>query len=306
MHALGDLIANRYVLCTRIAHGGMGIVFRARQCDLDRVVAIKVVRPELADNPRMVARFRREAIALSRVVHHNVVFLIEYGETDRGPFLVLPYLRGRSLGASLAVGSLSFRRIRTVIDQLLAALGAAHARGVVHGDVKTDNILIDRDASGRDHITLIDFGLARTSDQLDDIDRGRVAGTPEYVAPEVIGGCEPTPGSDLYAVGVVLYELLTGTPPFTGKPGKDILLDHVREPIIPPSVRCPDRRIPEPLERIVIRALAKDPRARFASAAAFRDELAASAGDPTLVDSGIRRLDEHPTLDLVLEDAVPA
>jgi serine/threonine protein kinase len=279
MHARGDRIAQRYVLGEQLAAGGMGIVFAARQVDLDRDVAIKLAHPELADAAYVRRRFRDEAMALARICHPNVISVIELGETECGPFLVMPRLRGESLASAIAAGTWSLARVRFVFDQVLAALVAAHASGVVHGDVKSDNIVLGRDEDGSDHATLIDFGLACIAERQHDRDEPHVvSGTPEYLAPELIRGEHPTPASDLYGAGVVLYELVTGTTPFGGSSPADILVRQLDEPVEPPSQRAPHRKVPPDLERLVMRALDKDPRTRLARASAFRMSLRATAG----------------------------
>jgi eukaryotic-like serine/threonine-protein kinase len=278
MHARGDRIAQRYVLGEQLAAGGMGIVFAARQLDLDRDVAIKLAHEQVADAPYVRRRFRDEAMALARICHPNVIAVLELGETERGPFLVMPRLHGVSLASAIAAGTWSLARVRSVFDQLLAALAAAHACGVVHGDVKSDNILLARDEDGSDRVVLIDFGLACIAERRHDRDEPHVvSGTPEYLAPELIRGERPTPASDLYGAGVVLYELVTGTTPFGGCSPADILIRQLDEPIEPPSRRAPHRRIPADLERLVMRALDKDPRTRLARASAFRMSLRATS-----------------------------
>jgi serine/threonine-protein kinase len=272
----GEVIARRYVLRDRIAEGGMGIVFVARYDG--REVAIKIARPELASNPYVQSRFRNEALALSRISHPCVVEALEHGETEHGPFLVMPRLAGEQLARAFTRETWTLARIRGVVDSLLDALDATHARGVVHGDVSSANILIERD-SRRDRVMLIDFGLARLIDRTgaNDLNEELLSGTPEFLAPEVIGGDPPTEASDLYGAGVVLYELLTGTTPFFGGSPEEILQRQLREPIVPPSARCPERTIPAALERLVIRMLDKDPRTRPKHAGALRDALAATA-----------------------------
>jgi serine/threonine-protein kinase len=170
-----------------------------------------------------------------------------------------------------------------MMEQILRALGAVHAAGVVHGDVKSDNFLVET-AAGRDRVTLIDFGLARLAGAPHGIDTEdgevMVSGTPEYMAPEIVGGDPPTCASDLYAAGVILYELLTGTTPFGGGTPVEIMMRHARAAVIPPSLRSPERDLPPALDRVVLRALCKTPEARFPDAATFVRELRAAVAAP--------------------------
>jgi serine/threonine-protein kinase len=278
---IGAVIADRYVLRERIGAGGMGVVYRASQPSLSRTVAIKLLQPAHADDAGFRRRFHAEAIAASRVSHPNSVMVLEHGETADGtPFIAMEDIEGTNLGKILARdGTLPPRRAIDIVGQLLAALGEAHASGVIHGDVKTDNLVVETTRQG-DRVRLIDFGLARLADDSEPEDPGRaeVSGTPEYMAPEVVSGGAPGPVSDLYSAGVVLYELLVGETPFAGGSVGAVMRRHLHDEVVPPSLRSPDRGISAALERVVLRALAKAPAARFASAAAFeaalRDALA--------------------------------
>lgn len=299
MH-IGDVIAEKYVVEDRVGEGGMGVIYRATQPALQRDVAIKLLRPALADSAIARERFQHEAIAASRAAHRNVVPIIDYGEWHRAPYLVMPFVAGERLGHVLArSGPWALRRIRAVIDQLLAALVATHARSVVHGDIKTSNLIVSQEDE-RDHLTLMDFGLARLLDQ-PRIDESRtMSGTPEYLAPEVIGGEPPTPASDLYGVGIILYELLAGSTPFAGVETETVLARQLHEPVPPLAEACPGREIPLDLERLVMRALEKDPRVRITQAATFRDALSMIrlAREPTLPATARSFAADGATLDL--------
>lgn len=268
----GDVIAEKYVVDDVIASGGMGVVYRATQLPLQRRVAIKLLRPELQDSSVIRGRFRREAIAAARVVHRNVIAILDYHEVKSETCLVMPYVRGLRLGeARVRCGAWSLQRILGVFDQLLAALAATHALGIVHGDVKSDNVLRSEDGDG-EHVTLIDFGLARLPDEPCDRTSG-ISGTPEYLAPEVIEGHEPTSASDVYSAGIIIYELLAGVTPFSGGDACIVLARHLDEPVPSLRDRCSHTSIPEALERVVMRALEKDPQLRFDRVTAFRDAL---------------------------------
>jgi serine/threonine-protein kinase len=286
----GQVIDGRYVLRDRLGEGGMGSVFLATQPGLDRTVAVKVLHPELAGAPVHARRLREEAQLACRVRSASSVGVIDFGELpDGAPYLVMEYVPGEALGDLIADGPIPLERVIGLMDQILAALGAVHAAGIVHGDVKTDNFLIEA-ARGRDRVTLIDFGLARLANAPREVDLENgevmVSGTPEYMAPEVVGGDPPGRASDLYAAGVILYELLTGTTPFAGGAPEAIMLRHLREAVVPPSVRCPERDLPPALDRVVLRALRKIPETRFPDAATFARELRAAADAASLPATG--------------------
>ena len=270
-----------YELGELLGRGGMGSVYAAEQPALGRTVAVKLLHPEFASTPSIVERFHTEALAGSRLAHPNVARVIDYGVTGEGtPYLVMEHVGGRRLGAILErEGALPPHRACGLVLQLLAALEATHAANVIHADVKCDNILVDPGRDGRETAVLIDFGIARLVDLQPPDAGGRehvVSGTAEYLAPELISGSPPTVASDLYAAGVVLYELLTGEPPFHGGSSAAVFQRHVSEEVIAPSLRQPDFAISTALDRVVLRALAKAPELRFASAAELADALIAA------------------------------
>jgi serine/threonine protein kinase len=284
-----------YVLGELLGRGGMGAVYAARQPSLDRTVAVKLLHPELATVPGIVDRFRTEALAGSRLSHPNVARVLDFGVSAEGtPFLVMEHVAGERLGRILErEGPLTGRRACALVCQILRALDAAHMAGVVHADVKSDNVLVNTGRDGHDIAILIDFGIARLADRPspdDDAAEHILSGTPEYLAPEVIAGTSPTAASDLYATGVVLYELLTGETPFHGGSAAAIFQRHLDEEAIAPSLRCPDAAISTELDRVVLRALAKDPTMRYASAAQFATALTAAmpAGDRARPLDGLR------------------
>jgi serine/threonine-protein kinase len=278
MEEPGDrTIAGRYLLGSILGAGGMGVVYRAIDQERGSEVAIKLLHPRHASNPRATQRLGAEGRAGSCVHHPNVVAVLDTGTATNGtPFIVMELVRGQSLDQLIqTAGQLPLRRVAAIGGQILAGLQALHAAGFVHGDVKSGNVLVDS-AGGGDAIKLIDLGLARSPDEVDPA-RGRVAsGTPEYMAPEVIRGEGAVPLSDLYAAGVVCYQLLTGTTPFEGGTAREILRRQLDDVVVPPSLRAADRNIPIALDRVVMRALKKEPSERYASAAAFAHALVAA------------------------------
>lgn len=275
--APGDWLDGKYVLRACVGKGGMGSVFVAEQPALERQVAIKILHPELADCAVHAQRIRREAVAACRVRSRHCVSVIDCCLSPSvGWYLVMEYIPGRSLGRVLSEQRLPLPRIARLFDQVLSALGAVHAAGLVHGDVKSDNFLVD--SVNRDnHVVMIDFGLARVPGSYAWLDLENdivtVSGTPEYMAPEIVSGEPSMPSADLYAAGVLLYELLTGAPPFTGQTAAEVMYRQAHDPVALPSLRRPDRDIPPAIDQLVLRALDKRPDRRFPDTAAFAREL---------------------------------
>lgn len=304
----GQVLADRFRIDAPLGEGGIGRVFRAWDLRSSTAVALKVLRPELAREARVRRRFRREARAVGRLVHPHIVRLLAYGEDAGGtPYLVMELIEGRSL-ADLRDDGLPLDGLLTVIDQILGALAFAHARGVVHRDVKPENIIVHLDGTAP-RAKLLDFGFARVEDDQDPRltqAHGDAFGTPMYMAPEQASGRSSVgPPTDLYGVGVILYEFLAGRPPFTGAHGMAVALKHLMEDV-PPLVPRPGWQVPAGLERVVRRALEKDPRDRYQTAADMRRALS-----PFLLRGGgdgeIGSVDELPDADeTIAQTLVPA
>lgn len=270
-----DQLVASYVLGEILGRGGMGIVYAATQRSLSRAVAVKVPHTELAYDSFVAHRFRIEAMAGARVAHDNVARVIDAGSGDAGaPYIVMERICGRPLDTLHAdVGAFETRVALDLCGQILAGLEAAHRARVVHADIKTANVLVETLPDGTLHARVIDFGIAHFLDEPSELDVRLLSGTPDYLAPELIRGGSPSVASDVYAAGVVLYELLTGTTPFAGGTSADIMNRQVDDAVVPPILRCPDQLIPRALEAAVMRALAKAPGDRFASAAEFAAAL---------------------------------
>lgn len=271
----------KYLVSQRIGSGAMGIVYRATDPDIQRTVAIKTIRPPLptagaAGDPSAVRRFRQEAQAAGRLSHPNIVSVYEYGESPEGLYIVMECVEGRSLRALLGTGArLPTEDVMAVMIQLLDALRSAHQQRVWHCDIKPANLLVTRDG----HLKVGDFGIARL-DCGDAGQRGLVMGSPGYMAPERCRGDEPDQRADLFACGVLLYELLTGVSPFCGDADavmQQVLYDHP-----PPASGLHGERALTSLDPVVARAIAKDPADRYASAADMRDALIAAAPPGTV------------------------
>jgi len=272
------VVDSRYELGERIASGGMADVFAARDRTLDRRVAIKRLRADLPDEGAR-ERFTREAYALAGFSHPNAVAVFDAGDDADGPYIVMELVEGPTLAAYLRErGRLSFEEATSILEQMLAVLGAAHAQGIVHRDVKPANVLLADDG----HVKLADFGIAKVlSDVSGDLTlQGHVMGTPTYLAPERVAGREASPQSDLYSAAVIGYEMVAGKPPFKGEHMAATLAAHQREPI--PSLL--DVRADAPPEYVaaIERGLAKEPAARFASAEEMRDSLTQPAYEETM------------------------
>src|SRR5438552_4365102 len=294
-------VAGRYQVAGRIASGGMGEVYRAHDTVLAREVAIKVLHPQFAHDRGFVARFRREARAAAILNHPNIVGVYDWGATDNTYFMIMEFVHGVNLRNLLAeYGRLEPAQVVEVCLQVLAALDHAHAHGIVHRDIKPENILISRDGT----VKVADFGLARAyADSYVSQAEGTVTGTVQYLAPEQIQGEPADPRTDLYAVGVVLFELLTGRPPFVGETSLGIAYQHLSNRVPAPSMVVPT--VPAELDRIVLMATEKERDRRPASARALRDELVrATAGLPPA--GAVRQLAANiPAAELVPPDRAP-
>ncbi len=279
-----SLLAGRYQVGPLIGAGGMGVVYRARDLERGCDVAVKVLRSELLSDPVARSDLRGESRAIGRISHSNVVAVRAWGTTPgREPYLVMELAPGRSLRDVLVEQApLALGRISAIIRQVLAGLHAIHAAGFVHGDVKAENVLID----DGDRVTLIDLGLMRSRSEVAPARDGLASGTPDYMAPEVIRGEGAVLESDLYSVGALLYELLTGTTPFAGGASREILMRHLEDDVVPPSLRCPDRTIPVAIERVILRALEKAPVARFRSAPQFARAISAATPEVEPASTG--------------------
>jgi serine/threonine protein kinase len=283
-----DLFAGHYVLGATLGSGGMGTVHSAIEVATGRKVAIKLPHSALAGNANVNRRFRAEARAGAQLDHPNTIRVVDFGGEDGDLFLVMEYVAGVALDQLIIdQGPLDTHGAVEVVRQLLAALDHAHAWGILHADVKTANLLVETTADAPLHARLIDFGLARfAGESTHDGDR-MLSGTPDYLAPELIEGGVPTIASDIYAAGVVLYELLTGFTPFGGGSSDEILQRHTEGMALPPSLRSPEQEIAPAIEAVVMRALERKPCDRFASAAQFAEALP-STSPPTV--NGARRL----------------
>jgi serine/threonine-protein kinase len=265
---LGNL--GKYELKEKIGEGGYGIVYKARDPLLERNVAIKVLRMDIASSPDFVERFRREARLAASLRHPNIVSVIEVGEQEGRYYLVMEYLEGEVLSALLKDGKpLPLKQAVEILQPLAEALDYAHGRGLVHRDVKPSNMIL---AEGGKRPVLTDFGLVKSMTESGLTTTGVALGTVEYMAPEQILGQEPGPAADQYALGVVAFQMLTGKVPFPGKTPFEIQSGHVHQP--PPDPCSLNPGLPRALADTLLRALAKDSSRRYATDSKFVAALA--------------------------------
>ncbi|WP_426514928.1 serine/threonine-protein kinase [Dactylosporangium sp. McL0621] len=261
MLSAGTTLGGRYRLDERIAGGGMGDVWRGTDEVLGRTVAIKVLLSALMEEPGFAERFRGEARTMATINHPGVVDIYDYGSENGTAFLIMEYVEGDALSRTLSrVGRLTPARAMALIAQAADALHAAHEKGIVHRDVKPGNLLVRPNGT----LVLTDFGIARSAAVAQLTAAGSVLGTASYISPEQASGSQATPLSDVYALGVVAYQCLSGVRPFEGDNPLEIAMRHVRD--MPPPLPAD---IPPPVAQLVERAMAKDPAARWPSAAAF-------------------------------------
>lgn len=271
---LGKTVAGRYRLEARLGEGGMGVVYRARHVLIDRVVALKLIRPDLRSETHLRAWMLREARAANRVDHAHIVQIHDVGETDEGElYLVMEYLVGASLSSECVKGQMPIERAVDVIEQMCAALARAHDLGVVHRDLKSDNIMLTVQGGRRDFVKILDFGLAALTRDARLAPKGAIFGTPEYMAPEQARGEDATALCDLYALGILFFEMLTGQLPFRSN-DRETLLEMQRS-APPPRLSTLRADVPPQAEAIILRLLEKDPAKRFRDGHHLQEELKA-------------------------------
>ncbi|MDX1523913.1 MAG: protein kinase, partial [Anaerolineae bacterium] len=270
---MSDLVGKtigQYQIISEIGIGGMATVYKARQASVNRFVAIKVLPTQFARDPNFVKRFRHEAQAIAALEHVHILPLHDFGTEDGYTYMVMRYITGGTL-ADYMGRPMNYERVVKVIGDIARALDYAHQRGVIHRDVKPSNILIDEQGEP----LLTDFGIAKVakgSNATRITGTGLVLGTPEYIAPEQAENEEIDGRSDIYSLGVVMYELLTGRPPYQAHTPLAVVMMHVKD-TLPPSPRSINPDIPEALESVVMKAMAKDPKERFQTAGEMADTL---------------------------------
>ena len=268
---VGRTLAARYRLVRPLGSGGMALVYLAQHVMIDRLSAIKLLRRDLGMSATHRERFLREARAVNRINHPNIVEITDFGESDGLVFLVMEYVEGESLLAALRRGRFPWTRAARVASQVASALARAHELGVIHRDLKPENVLLSPRGGDEDFVKLTDFGIAKILDAPALTFSEQRFGTPGYIAPEYVEGAPADPRGDLYALGVVLYEMITGAMPFDAR-GAELLAAPLREAPVKPSARA--EGIPAELEELVLRLLARHPHDRPRDAFAVVDALA--------------------------------
>ncbi|HUG53637.1 MAG TPA: serine/threonine-protein kinase, partial [Vicinamibacteria bacterium] len=257
-----------YQILEPLGKGGMATVYKAYEPGLDRYVALKVLPPEFLHDEGFAERFRREAKVIARLEHPNIIPIHAFGieEKARTPWMAMRLVPGGALSGALSGARIAPERVVAILRGVADALDYAHGKGIVHRDIKPQNVLLDE--AGR--VYLADFGIAKIVEGAPGLTRtGMISGTPQYMAPEQAMAATVDGRADIYALGVVAYEMLTGRVPFAADTPVAVLMKHVQEPIPVPS----PRDVPEPLTRVLLKALAKRPEDRWPTAAAFVKEL---------------------------------
>lgn len=298
---VGAVLDGRYRVTQRLAEGAMGVVYRGERIQLGRTVAIKFLRAPFATEPEFLTRFEREARAMSRLSHPHCVSVIDFGVADV-PYVVMEFVTGQSLDDVLDRGPVPAERAVAIVRQVLAALAHAHGQDIVHRDIKAANVMLTEATGFGDHVKLLDFGLAKLRDRPSDVSSAHiVVGTPSYMAPEQSLARPADARSDVYSTGILLFELLAGEKPFRADQTVDLLRMHRDEPVPAIAEVCPDAVVAPGLEAVVVKALAKDPDARYQSAIEFAAALdgvtavgAAQGDDDALPYARTQAMDAEP------------
>ena len=284
---IGTVVSERYRIIRKVGEGGMGAVYQAEHALIEKRIALKILFQDLTRRPDLVMRFLQEAKSASRIGQENVIDISDFGQsTDGLVYIAMEFLEGQDLGRTLRVEkSLPWLRARPILMQIAKALRAAHAHGVIHRDMKPENVFLVQKEGRTDFVKVLDFGIAKVV-SADDNDgprltqTGMIFGTPEYMSPEQAQGHPPDHRLDVYAVGCIMYHMLTGSVPFTADSFMGILTKHLLEPVVPPRKRRPDLEIPADVEAVCLRAMEKDRDKRWPDMDAFYQALGAAGGVP--------------------------
>ena len=290
---IGQVIAKNFRIVKLLGVGGMGKVYKALQLSLDKYVVIKVLHDHFRNDPQLVQRFQREARAASRLNHPNSIQVIDFGQTDDGIlFMAIEFLNGTDLFSILhREGPLNAIRIARIMVQVCSALSEAHDMNVIHRDLKPENIMVEDRRGRKDIVKVLDFGIAKIQDPDEApgqalTQAGMVCGTPEYMSPEQARGLELDLRSDLYALGVLVYQLVTGQLPFQADTPIGIVTKHILEEPPPPRAKYPLLQIPAAMETIILKAMQKEPESRYQSAAEM------GADFERIIESGTHAIEE--------------
>lgn len=281
---LGKTVGGKYTIQSVIGQGGMAVVYQAFDNLIERPVVIKVMQAWLANDERANERFKRECQLTAQLHHPNIIRVYDGGLlSNNEPYLVMEYVAGESLRRALdRHGPVPLRTAAAIVIQICRGLGEAHAAGIIHRDLKPDNILVEAVKGATQHIKILDFGIAYLVAGAHRLTQtGKLIGTPAYIAPEQLKDRKIDARADLYAVGVILFELLTGKVPFEGETAESILTKQLFEPPPPLSGERPDIAPDSPIELIVTKALAKEPDERYQTAKEFEEAIEISLKEPS-------------------------
>jgi serine/threonine-protein kinase len=296
---IGRVLSERYRILRKVGEGAMGTVYQAEHALIEKKIALKVLSPELTRRPDLVARFLQEAKSASRIGHENVIDISDFGQSPEGlVYIAMEFLEGHDVAHLIkSEGTLGWMRARPILMQVAKALRAAHEHGIIHRDMKPENVFLVQREGRPDFVKVLDFGIAKIVNPDADSPRltqgGASFGTPEYMSPEQAQGLPPDHRVDVYAVGCLMYHMLTGAVPFTAGSFMGILKKHLMEAPVPPRQRRPELEIPEEVEEICLRALEKDREKRWQDMDALFRALGGAGGEPFESSGGYGT---HPSL----------
>ncbi len=309
-----DLLGGQFQILQKIGSGGMGSVYKATQPAMNRMVAVKILHPKLANRKDLVSRFRREARAMSHLTHPNTVKVLLYGELEDGSlYIVMEYLEGKNLNQVVRKdGPLTVERAIPILIQVCGALQEAHIQGIVHRDLKPENIFLSTNGGLKDYPKVLDFGLAKVTERelrpgsVMLTQEGMVFGTPEFMSPEQAQGKVLDARSDIYSLATILYEVLTGKLPFEARTPMEYIQHHVTRNPIPLDERVAGKHFPPGLGLVLGKALEKRPEDRFESASEFADALKPFAGGAGKGYTAMMPKKANPALDLAAKQHAAA
>ena len=308
---VGQVLSKKYYVLSLLGQGGMNLVYKAKDLQTNKIVAVKALRTDGLSDQSVVTRFQREVQVLNRLNHPRIVGVHDYGTSKRGqPFFVMDYLEGKSLNQVLRKdGRLSVERFQDVFVQVAAAIQHAHKHGAIHRDLKPGNIMLVKLGNTEDYVKIVDFGIAKLVEEASKLTRmGEVWGSPIYMSPEQATGINTDERTDIYSLGIVMYEALTGEVPFLGKNYVETLSKQISEPPLPFDELCPEFPIPRVFERIIFKALEKAPEARYQTMTELKHELerALSANRKAPVNQqAARKNQQRTTISEVIDFAPP-
>jgi eukaryotic-like serine/threonine-protein kinase len=311
-----EILGGQFKILQKIGSGGMGSVYKASQPAMNRMVGVKILHPKLNNRKDLVSRFRREARAMSHLAHPNSTKVFLYGELEDGSlYIVMEFLEGKNLNQTVrAEGPFPLQRALPILIQVCGALDEAHTAGIIHRDMKPENIFLCQQGALKDYPKVLDFGLAKVTERemrpgsLILTQEGMVFGTPEFMSPEQAQGLTLTAASDIYSLAVILYEVLTGKLPFEAKGAMDYIQLHVNGKPVPLSERVATLKFPPLMDAVIARALEKKPHDRFASAADFAAAMKAVLDGKSVLPRELQpeSAPQEVTLAMPLQKAGPA